>query len=149
MIYFLLLPLLTPILANPISTYESSLHRRSVDVGAPSNVDITAYSDSRCAHSSNTWKGKYYAVNQTWPSGFRSYKLSRDLYDYEQLDFSCSEVSFEAGPQGLNGATVMDADKKPDFCHHFTKKSTAHKDRVAGCHGVEPSAQCVNLWKTS
>lgn len=145
--YFLLLPLLTSVLANPVSTNDSSTLDRRAPVS--SDETITAYSDSRCGHASNIWKGKYYGVNQTWPSGFRSYRLSRDLHDYEQLDFSTSEASYNAGPQGLNGATVMDADRKPDFCQVFTKKATRPVDRAAGCHGVEPNAQCVNLWRTN
>jgi hypothetical protein len=145
--YLLLLSLLTSVLANPITTpNDSSIDRRNP---ISSDETITAYSDVRCSHASNTWKGKYYGQNQTWPSGFRSYSLSRDLYDYEQLDFSASQDSVNAGPQGLNGATVMDAGKKPDFCQVFTKKAIHPQDRSAGCHGVSPSAQCVNLWKTN
>lgn len=145
--YFFLFPLLTPILANPIGvTGNSTLESRDLDVGASSDLTITAWSSNGCRGASNTWKGKYYGVNQTWPSGFRSYSLSRAVQDDEQLDFSTSGSSAKAGAVGTNSALVWDPEDMKDSCSVFVMKAQAPDERSKGCHSLRMSSQCVNLW---
>lgn len=176
--YVLFLPLLAPILAFATETYQeptvsdaalddakvetydeptvsdvslgdAKLESRGIDDGKHSDLKIQVWNDQRCSKASNTWIGKLYGKDETWPSGFRSYKLSRNLHPEEQIDFTTSVESYLAGAQGSNGEMRMNAGKHPKECEVWIKKTVEPKDRKGGeCRPVPRSCQCVNLFKS-
>lgn len=121
-----LLPLLTPVLANPAdATFETG----GVDVMTHSDCTITVYTDVNCSKGKKDFIGKIYGKMESYPDNFRSYKLSRALRSNERLDFSTSEESKKAGPMGVNNARIMDAGIPPNSCKLISKSANKAEDR--------------------
>lgn len=121
-----LLPLLTPILANPA---DATFEKGGVDVMTRSDVTITVYTDVNCSKGSKVFTRKTYGKMESYPDNFRSYKLSRTLHPNERLDFSTSEESRKAGPMGVNNARIMDAGIAPNSCKRISKSANKPEDR--------------------
>ena len=76
---------------------------------------------------------------QAWAVQFKSYSLSRDLHDYEEMDF------FDALPQGGALNTKYNGDWQAT-CHSYMGSAHGPVNASEGCHDVAQAYGCMKVW---
>ncbi|KAK4695914.1 hypothetical protein P7C71_g1915, partial [Lecanoromycetidae sp. Uapishka_2] len=150
--YIILIALLAAnTLTNSIPTNQSLSKR------VP--ITITVYSGAECQAAGPDGTPGFWAINMIYGTNYakviRSYRLSRDLLNTEQLDFSTASA---------NSGAAMDKDKSaidnPTSCNHYDYSAFASttgegigtpgvsNGRTAGCYTIENPhnfEQCVRI----
>ena len=135
----LLLPTLTLTQGiKPTTTYPASATGSSHLTPAP-GLKISAYYEEACRGGPGGPELWTVGYGQAWAVQFKSYYLTRDLLDNEQLDF------FDALPQGGALNTAYNGDWQAT-CASYMGTAFGKINATIGCHDTAQAYGCMKVW---
>lgn len=123
---------------KPTKIYPASATGLSHLTPAP-GLKISAYYEEMCRGGPGGPELWTVGYGQAWAVQFKSYYLTRDLRDDEQLDF------FDALPQGGKLNTAYNGDWQAT-CNSYMGSAFGKINATIGCHDTAQAYGCMKVW---